>query len=135
MKFSKKKLIGMCVLIILSSLQVTLATNVENKENDKQINQVIDSRGLFNTQLNTVINRNPSVSTLNRGGNFRLGPFQQTVEFENSNTSNLPNVGYLGTPVEIVGKFFIKFKYRPSCCHQQKYSNLGCKGHSSTYWR
>jgi hypothetical protein len=126
MKFSKKKLVGMCVLIIFSSLQLTLSTKIENKENEKQINQVVDTRGLFNTQLDTVVNRNPTVTSLNRGGNFRLGPFQQTVDFENSNTSNLPNVGYLGTTAEIVGNFFIKFKSRPSCCHQQKYSNLGC---------
>jgi hypothetical protein len=106
MKFSKKKLVGIFVVIILSSLQFTLAARIENKENNKQINQVIDSRGLFNTQLNTVVNRNPTVTTLNRGGNFRLQPMVQTVDFENSNTSNLPNVGSLGTTAEIVGKLF-----------------------------
>ena len=126
MKFSKKKLAGIFVVIILCSLQITLSARIKNKENDKQINQVVDTRGLFNTQLDTVVNRNPTVTTLNRGGNFRLTPFVQTVDFENSNTSNSPNVGYLGTTAEIVGKLFILIKFRPSCRHYQGFASMDC---------
>ena len=100
MKFTKKKLVELFVLFLISSVQLTLCAN---NENDKQINQVIDTRG-FNTNLQTVVNRNPTVETLNRGSNFRLAPMPSVVEFSNSNTSNSPNVGNLGTTAEIVGK-------------------------------
>jgi hypothetical protein len=103
MKFTNKKLVELFVLVLISSIQITICAN---NESDKQINQVIDSRG-FNTNLNTVVNRNPTVTTLNRGSNFRLGPMSPLVDFSNSNTSNLPNVGDLGKTAEIVGKIYI----------------------------
>jgi hypothetical protein len=106
MKFTKKKLVELFVLFLISSVQLSVCAN---NENDKQINQVIDTRG-FNTALNTVVNRNPTVSTLNRGSNFRLAPMVPFVDFSNSNTSNLPNVGNLGTTAEIVGKNIIIYK-------------------------
>ena len=100
MKFSNKKLVELFILVLIANLQLSLGAR---KENEKQINQVIDTRG-FNTNLQTVVNRNPTVETLNRGSNFRLGPMPSVVEFSNSNTSNSPNVGNLGTTAEIVGK-------------------------------
>lgn len=100
MKYTNKKLRELFVLVLICTIQLI---SCANNKNDKQINQVIDTRG-FNANLNTVVNRNPTVTSLNRGGNFRLAPMGSTQEFSNSNSSNLQNVGDLGRTAEIVGK-------------------------------
>jgi hypothetical protein len=124
MKFTNKKLVELFILVLIASIQLTLSAR---NENEKQINQVIDTRG-FNTNLQTVVNRNPTVETLNRGSNFRLAPMMPVVDFSNSNTSNSPNVGNLGRTAEIVGKIFFIFqiKFRSSYCHSKNHSIFRC---------
>ncbi len=83
--------------------------NKKSKKAKKQVHLVKDQNG-FQSQLNHVVRRNPTVSVSTRLGANRLQAPSNFIHASNSNTSNGPNVGFLGRSAELVGKKFVKIK-------------------------
>ena len=109
MKFLKNKsiLITLCVTILLSAIFTkSLKKKLSSKHHHKQVNLVRDMNG-FNSDIGTVFRRDPTVNTVTKLGNYRLQPVSNSIYSSNSNTSNLPNVGYLGQKAELVGRIFL----------------------------
>ena len=108
MKFARGKflVLAMIAVILLNGL---VSKSLKNRKSHKQVHLVRDMNG-FNSDVQQVVRRSPSVTTVTRMGNFRLTPPSNNIYMSNSNTSNLPNVGNLGVTAEIVGKNTRKFK-------------------------
>lgn len=106
MKFIKGKLIflTLCITVLLTAtISKSMKKKLSMKHHHKQVNLVRDMNG-FNSDIGTVFRRDPTVNTVTKLGNYRLQPVSNTIYSSNSNTSTLPNVGYLGQKAEIVGK-------------------------------
>ncbi len=109
MKFTKNNLIllSLSVTLLLGSIFTkSLKKKASLRHHDKQVNLVRDMNG-FNSDIGTVFRRDPSVSTVTKLGNYRLQPVSNTISVSNSNTSSLPNVGYLGQTAELVGIVYL----------------------------
>ena len=105
MKFTKNSLFILCIATILLVGSITSKSGKKkvNSRHHKQVHVVRDMNG-FNTEIGTVFRKDPSVTTVTRLGNYRLQPPSNTISMSNSNTSTLPNVGFLGRRAEIVSK-------------------------------
>lgn len=79
--------------------------NRKAKKVKKQVNLVKDENG-FHSHLNHVVRRNPTVSVSTRLGANRLEAPSHIIHSSNSNTSNGPNIGFLGRLAETVGNEF-----------------------------
>ncbi len=89
-------------LLILSTILIIQATSKKMKTNKhKQLNLVSDFNG-FQGELNHVIRRSPSLTSVTSYGQHRLEAPATHNYFSNSNTSTLPNVGNLGHTAELV---------------------------------
>lgn len=77
--------------------------NKKAKKAKKQVHLVKDENG-FQSRLNHVVRRNPTVSVSTKLGAHRLEAPSNFIHASNSNTSNGPNVGFLGRSAELVGK-------------------------------
>lgn len=84
--------------------------NLKTKNHKKQVHIVHDQNG-FHSHLDHVVRRDPTVSVVTRLGAERLEPPSSVIYSSNSNTSNGPNIGFLGRSAELVGKLFFKFKF------------------------
>lgn len=106
----KSTIIKTISAILLASIMLNLVTssNMRNSESKvhhkkhKQVQLVKDMNG-FNSDIQQVVRRAPSVTTVTKLGNYRLTPPSDNIYMSNSNTSNLPNVGFLGHTAELVG--------------------------------
>jgi hypothetical protein len=99
MKFAKKNIIS--AFIILASTFASIMGSL----NLKQVNIVQDLNG-FHSDIQHVVRRSPTIgpSVITQVGFNRIQPPSDVVYASNSNTSNGPNVGFLGKSAEIVGK-------------------------------
>jgi hypothetical protein len=116
MKFPTNKnfILSLLAIILITGIVSKKLKDKSLKSKNSQVNLVRDMNG-FNSDISHVIRRDPSVVTVTKLGNYRLQPVSHTLNMSNSNTSTLPNVGFLGRNAEIVGKY-IKFICRTSCC-------------------
>jgi len=73
------------------------------KKAKKQVHLIKDENG-FKSGINHVVRRNPTVSVSTKLGAHRLEAPSNFIHASNSNTSNGPNVGFLGRSAELVGK-------------------------------
>jgi len=81
--------------------------NRKAKKGQKQVHLVKDENG-FKSHLNHVVRRSPTVSVSTKMGAHRLESPSNYIYSSNSNTSNGPNVGFLGRAAETVGnKIFL----------------------------
>lgn len=85
-----------------------------SKKNKKQVHIVHDQNG-FQSHLDHVVRRDPSVTVVTKMGAERLEAPSNIIYSSNSNTSNGPNVGFLGRTAELVGNY--SFQYFFSCFH------------------
>jgi hypothetical protein len=106
MKFVTRTLIyTFCLIFIVK----TIFSNQNKKlKSDKEIQIVQDKNG-FNSNLENVVRKAPSVNTIVRLGEDKLEPYQHITYSSNSNTSNKPNVGWFGKNAEIVRIVLINF--------------------------
>mgnify|MGYP006879914935 FL=1 len=88
-------------LLILITLISLSATKKIKSHKHKQLNLVSDYNG-FQGELNHVVRRSPSLTSVTNFGENRLEPPATHNYFSNSNTSTLPNVGNLGHTAELV---------------------------------
>lgn len=115
MKFIKNKLILIAVLAIIfiaSYASKSLKSKKSHKsqkshhrshhKKGRQVHIVRDMNG-FNSDIGHVVRRSPSITTNTRLGAYRLPSPSNSIQISNSNTSNGPNVGNLGTNPTIVG--------------------------------
>lgn len=100
-----------CVCLFANTISANLLKK-EKKEKEteqKQVHLVSDQNG-FQSSLNHVVRRNPSVTTVTKMGANRLEAPSNFIHSSNSNTSNGPNVGFLGKAAETVGNYIL-FKF------------------------
>ena len=117
MKFTKNTFIilSIAVCVLISNVLTKMHKNKVSHKKAKQVNLVIDNNG-FDAELQHVVRRSPTVSSVTRFGYNRLSAPSNTVYMSNSNTSNGPNVGSLGNTAEIVGNITFYNISRPSYC-------------------
>jgi hypothetical protein len=68
-----------------------------------QVHQVVDTLG-FNAGINQVVNRNAKIDVYDRPASNRVEPASNNLYMSSSNTSNAPQIGFLGKTAEIVRK-------------------------------
>ena len=106
-----------CICLFANTISSNLSKNdkkVEVNKNEsekekKQVHLVSDQNG-FHSTLNHVVRRDPTVTTVTKFGANRLEAPSTMIHSSNSNTSNGPNVGFLGRSAELVGKKNFLFK-------------------------
>jgi hypothetical protein len=103
MKFARNKCVIFTLLAVVLFCGVLSKSLKNHNKKHKQVHLVHDMNG-FNSDINHVVRRDPTVTTMTRLGNYRLQNPYQHVSMSNSNTSTAPNVGFLGRNAEIVGK-------------------------------
>ena len=119
MKSTIKLAFILLVLNVILFSEIISAKNAKSKnkkthKNKKQVHLVSDQNG-FQSHLNHVVRRDPTVSVVTKLGAQRLESPSNFIYSSNSNTSNGPNVGFLGKSAELVGmkiNFFIKFSLK-----------------------
>jgi hypothetical protein len=89
------------ILFLITLLSLASAKKIKSHKSHKQLNLVSDYNG-FQGDLNHVVRRSPSLTSVTSFGESRLEPPATHNYFSNSNTSNLPNVGNLGHDAELV---------------------------------
>jgi hypothetical protein len=113
---NKNFIFGLLIFVLITGIfSKNLKKKSNNKAKQKQVNLIRDMNG-FNSDISHVIRRDPSVVTVTKLGNYRLQPVSNTIQMSNSNTSTLPNVGFLGHNAEIVGKHIYFLINRTPCC-------------------
>jgi hypothetical protein len=105
MKFLKTLLLLTVALSIITNVMLKKAkkSSKGRLRKHREVQLVTDKNG-FNSNIEHVVRRTPSVNTVNRLGAGRLEPESRVVYSQNSNTSNGPNIGWFGRKAEIVGK-------------------------------
>merc|ERR1711976_23928 len=89
-------------IICLSQVSISLSKKLKSKHRKAhQIHLVRDMNG-FNADLHQVYRRDPTVTTMAKLGEYNLPAPYTTISASNSNTSTLPNVGYLGKTAEVI---------------------------------
>jgi len=108
-----KSIIKLAFIILVINVvlfsDIISAKNLKNEKEEKkdtQVHLVQDHNG-FNSQINQVIRRTPTVTVATRLGASKLEPPSNIIYSSNSNTSNGPNVGSLGKTAELVGEFYL----------------------------
>ena len=116
MKFTKNTfiLLSIAVCLLISNVLTKMHKNKVSHKKAKQVHLVRDNNG-FDAELQHVVRRSPTVSSVTRLGYNRLSAPSNTIYMSNSNTNNGPNVGSLGNTAEIVGNISILI-FRPSYC-------------------
>jgi hypothetical protein len=101
-------IVSVCLFANTISANLSKNEKKESEKEQKQVHLVSDQNG-FKSSLNHVVRRSPTVTTVTKMGANRLQSPSNTIYASNSNTSNGPNVGFLGKSAELVGKeyFFI----------------------------
>jgi len=102
MKFARGKLLLLTIIAVVL-LNLVISKSLKNKKKNRQVHLVRDMNGV-KSDLQQVVRRSPSVTTVTKMGRYGLTEPSNTIHMGNSNTSNSPNVGHLGTNPEIVGK-------------------------------
>ena len=96
------------VCLFANTISANLSKNdkkAEAEKEQKQVHLVSDQNG-FHSALNQVVRRDPTVTSVTKMGANRLEAPSSVIHTSNSNTSNGPNVGFLGRSAELVGKKF-----------------------------
>lgn len=115
MQFGKKIIFTIAISLALLLCIVSAKKNLKKNRKSHQVNLVTD-RNYFNSEIAHVVRRSPSVDTVTRLGTQRLQAPSNYIYSTNSNTSNSPNIGWLGKTAEVVRKFIL-FKFRTSYCN------------------
>ena len=97
----------------------------------KQVHIVQDTSG-FAADLHTVVRRNPSVTAMTRMGSHRLSMPSSSNYFSNSNTSTLPNVGFLGHTAEIVNPHIVVHSKSPISVVKETPAQVGWRNEQKT---
>lgn len=132
MQFTKNIVVIALTLFCLVSFDGILSKKIKKAEKKgKQVNLVHDMNG-FNSQINHVVRRDPSLTAITRLGAYRL-PAPQTVNhFSNSNTSNAPNVGNLGTRAEIVQPHVVLHSKTPVSVVKETPAHIGWRNENKS---
>ena len=104
-----------CALLI-STISSANLSKIKSEKETKQVHLVQDNNG-FKSDLNHIVRRSPTVTTVTKFGANRLQAPSNMIFSSNSNTSNGPNVGFLGKTAELVGKIFFFIFFRTSYCY------------------
>jgi hypothetical protein len=100
---------------ILAAFNVLLTgnfieTKLKNRNNKKKLTKskkqvhIVNDQNGFNSQINQVIRRNPTITVETKLGSESLALPEQIIHMSNSNTSNGYNLGSFGKTAELVGK-------------------------------
>ncbi len=119
-------------LLILITLLILAATKkLKSHKSHKQLNLVSDYNG-FQGELNHVVRRSPSLTSVTSFGESRLEPPATHNYFSNSNTSNLPNVGNLGHTAELVWPQVVMHHKEPISTVIETPSHVGYRNEKKT---
>lgn len=127
MKFTSSSL---CIFTLSCLLLITLS-NCEEKNLKKQVNYVKDPTN-FGSELGVVIRKNPSVYVDNRLDAPLLEPPKQFLEFGNSNTSSLPNIGGYPKSPEVVNPTILFHSKSPVSVVKTTPAHLGYRNEKTT---
>jgi hypothetical protein len=94
------------VILFSEIILAKTAKNLKNKKNKvskhKQLHLIRDNNR-FESGINHVVRRDPTVSVVTRLGAERLEAPSTIIHTSNSNTNNGPNIGFFGRTAETVG--------------------------------
>ncbi len=94
--------INVVIFSEIISAKIAKSKNRKANKSKKQVHLIKDENG-FKSNLNHVVRRNPTVTTVTKMGAHRLEAPSNFIHASNSNTSNGPNVGFFGRAAETVG--------------------------------
>jgi hypothetical protein len=142
MKFTKNTVILLSItLLIVLSLVLAKSHKSKTKNHKKSLHKksqhkkqvhIVQDRHGFAGDLHTVIRRNPSVTAVTRLGAHRLSPPSNSNYFSNSNTSNLPNVGFLGHTAEIINPHIVVHSKSPISVVKETPAQVGWRNEQKT---
>jgi len=97
----------------------------------KQVHVVHDHNG-FNSQINQVVRRNPTLHVETKLGAERLAAPEPMLHMSNSNTSNGYNLGSFGTKAEIVEPHMVLHSKRPISVVTEQPAHIGYRNEQKT---